>query len=57
MQEVFDHSTIAAGTRLGKMRSRIANSGHGLFTYGRIREGRTVGEYFGTIIIKDYDYG
>ena len=57
MQEVFDHSTIAAGTRLGKMRSRIANSGHGLFTYGRIREGRTVGEYFGTIVIKDYDYG
>ncbi len=46
-----------AGSRLGKMQSRVANSGHGLFTYGRIREGRTVGEYFGTIVIKDYDHG
>ena len=57
MQEVFDHSTRAAGTRVGKSFSRIDNSGNGLFTYKRIREGNTVGEYFGEVIIKGEDYG
>jgi hypothetical protein len=57
MQEVWDLSTQEAGTRLGKGRSRINNSGSGLFTYERIREGKKVGEYFGDIIIKGHDYG
>jgi len=57
MQEVWDLSTQEAGTRLGKWRSRINNSGSGLFTYERIREGKKVGEYFGDVIIKGHDYG
>ena len=57
MEPVSDPTTIAAGSRLGKMESRVANSGHGLFTSRRIREGRTVGEYFGDRIEKDFDYG
>ncbi len=57
MQEVFNHSTREAGTRVGKSFSKIDNFGNGLFTYERIREGRIVGEYFGDRIIKDHDYG
>ncbi len=57
MEPVFDYSTNAAGSSLGLRASEIPNSGRGLFTNDRIREGQTVGEYFGTEIDKDFDYG
>ena len=57
MQHVFDHSTNAAGSLLGIKVSEIMNAGQGLFTYNRIREGKTIGEYFGIDVDKDYDYG
>jgi hypothetical protein len=57
MQEVWDLSTQEAGSKLGKSFSRIDNSGSGLFALKKIREGKTVGEYFGDEIIKGHDYG
>jgi hypothetical protein len=56
MQEVHDFSTIAAGTRVGINVSEIPNAGRGLFTYNAVREGSTVGEYFGWRVEKDSDY-
>jgi hypothetical protein len=57
MQPVFDYSTNAAGSNFGIKVSEIPNAGQGLHTYNRIREGKTVGEYFGINIDKDFDYG
>ena len=57
MQPVFDYSTNAAGSNLGIKVSEIPNAGQGLHTFNRIREGKTVGEYFGINIDKDFDYG
>ena len=57
MQHVFDFSTIAAGSQVGIMVSPIPDAGRGLFTYRDVREGRTIGEYFGTDVIRDHDYG
>ena len=57
MQPVFDFSTIAARTNLGVMETDIPDAGRGLYTYDRIREGKTVCEYFGMEVIKDFDYG
>ena len=57
MQHVSDFSTIAAGSRVGIKASEIPNSGRGLYTYDAIREGKTVGEYFGWEVNKDQDYG
>jgi hypothetical protein len=58
MQPVSDFSTIAAGTKLGVKASDLPyDCGKGLFTFKKIREGRRIGEYFGTIIEKDFNYG
>ena len=57
MQQVSDPTTITAGSRLGIQTSDIPTAGRGLFTLNRIREGRTIGEYFGDDIIPDHDYG
>ena len=57
MQHVFDFSTIAAGSQVGIQVSSIPDAGQGLFTYRDVREGRTIGEYFGTDVIRDHDYG
>lgn len=57
MQPVYDFSTNAAGSHLGINISEILNAGQGLYTYNRIREGKTIGEYFGMDIDKDFDYG
>jgi len=57
MQEVYDFSTIAAGTRVGIKASEIPNSGRGLYTYNFVREGSTIGEYFGWEVDKNRDYG
>ena len=57
MQHVFDFSTIAAGSQVGIQVSSIPDAGRGLFTYKDVREGRTIGEYFGMDVIRDHDYG
>jgi hypothetical protein len=57
MQHVFYFSTIAAGSLLCIKVSEIPNAGQGLHAYNWIREGKTVGEYFGINIDNDFDYG
>ena len=58
MQPVSDFSTIAAGVKLGIKDSELPyDCGRGLFTFKKIREGRSIGQYFGTIVEKDYHYG
>ena len=57
MQHVFDFSTIAAGSQVGIKESSIPNSARGLFSYINVREGKTIGEYFGWEVEKDHDYG
>ena len=57
MKPVSDLTTIAAGSRLGMKKSEVANAGRGLYTYKKIREGKSVGEYFGDIVIPGHNYG
>ena len=57
MQPVSDPTTIAARSRLGTKTSEVLNAGRCLFTYNRIREGKSIGEYFGDNVIQGHDYG
>ena len=57
MKPVSDLTTIAAGSRLGMKMSSVVNAGRGLYTYKKIREGKSIGEYFGDIVIPGHDYG